>query len=196
LPTVSGGLPRLLPFARMDTVRFEAPWDGGIRWITAGTTLAVVLACAGAAAVGSGIAAPFAGTPGGTVLTVALSLVPIPALLILYAAIGEAPRAFTVGPTAVTIERRAGPVSIPLSSIREVSMLGPGVSMRRMSGSGGLFGWYGLFEGKGIGNVRLYATRDTGRVLLATDAGFPVVVTPGDPESFVTEVRRRLGSPG
>jgi hypothetical protein len=128
---VSGGLPGLLRFAAMAREWFDAPWDTGLKAITAGVL--VVLA-----------AAPVA----------AFVVLLVPVLLVLYfGGHREAPRGFTVGPAEVSIERRGGPV------------------------------------------VRLFATRASGRVILATDNG-PVVVTPGAPESFVAGVRRRLGSPG
>jgi hypothetical protein len=173
---------------------FDAPWDAGLKGITAGVLLVCALAIAGAVAVGVRVASPAAGTAGGIALSVVIGVLPFPAMLILFAAFREAPRGYAVGPGGVTVERRAHVVTIPFVSIREVAMLDPKVFLRRVGGVGGFFGYFGLYQAEGLGRVSLYATRSDARVLLATDSG-SVVVTPAEPERFVAAVRARLGRP-
>jgi hypothetical protein len=50
---------------------------------------------------------------------------------------------------------------------------------------------YGRFASSALGPFRLYAWRQGPYVLLETDAG-RVVLTPDDPERFVSELRSRL----
>jgi hypothetical protein len=181
--------------SRMEGVEhFDAPWDAGLKSITAGVLTVCALAVLGAVAVGVRVASPAAGTAGGIALSVVVGVLPFPALLVLFAAFREAPRGFALGPDGVVVERRSHPVSIPFTSIRDVRMLDPQVFLRRVGGVGGFFGYFGLYQGDGLGSVSLYATRSDARVLLATDSG-PVVITPAEPERFVAELRGRLGRP-
>ena len=87
---------------------FDAPWDAGLKGITAGVLVVCALAIAGTVAVGVRIASPAAGTAGGIALSVVIGVLPFPAMLILFA------------------------------SIRDVAMLDPKVFLRRVGGVGGL----------------------------------------------------------
>lgn len=84
-----------------------------------------------------------------------------------------------------------GPVVIPLRSIREVRELPRQVFFTRVGGSGGFLGFYGEFRNRDLGQVTMYATRSSDRVLLATD-GRSYVVTPDSPAAFVAQVQSRL----
>lgn len=175
--------------------RYAAPWDGGLRLLTAAGVGALVAAMAGAAGVGIRLGEA-SGSAAGRVALLAVFvalLVPM-GLLVLLAAFRRAPHAFTVGEHGVTVERRAGPVILPLASIRDASPLAPGTALRRVAAVHGLFGYVGEYEAAGLGRVRLHATRDAGRVLLRTDGGL-VVLTPDDPDAFVADIRRRIGAP-
>ena len=59
------------------------------------------------------------------------SVVPI---LVVWAARELAPRSFSVGDDGVRFERRAGPVRLPLATVRDVRELGPGVRFTRVGG--------------------------------------------------------------
>lgn len=54
----------------------------------------------------------------------------------------------------------------------------------RLVGSGGAFGWYGLFWRKGTGRYRAYVT-DRGRLIACTGPTGLVVISPDDPEAFL-----------
>lgn len=172
----------------MNRIRFDAPWDWGLKLATG-----LVFAVTGAIAVllawaGMRMSAVHASTIVGLVPVIFL-LLPI---LLLWAAWLEAPRAFTVDDAAIRVERPSGTVAIPLADVREVRELPPRIFFRREGGLGGFFGYSGNFYSTELGRVRLHATRSDGRVLLVTGEG-PVVLTPEAPERFVEEVRARLG---
>lgn len=54
----------------------------------------------------------------------------------------------------------------------------------RLLGSGGMFGWYGLFWRRDLGGFRAYVTNRSLLVAVSTDQGL-VLVSPADPAQFV-----------
>jgi hypothetical protein len=187
-----GGVAKL---SDMEAVRYGAPWDGGLRLLTAFVAAAFAAAVAGAVAVGLRLGEASSSAAGRVALPAIFAALFVPmALLVLFAAFRQAPRAFTVSDAGVAVERRAGALLLPLASIREAALLDPAVSLRRVGAVHGLFGYVGDYDAAGLGRVRLHGTRDTGRVLLRTDSGL-VVLTPSDPGGFVAEVRRRIAPP-
>ncbi len=168
-----------------NVVRFEAPWDGGL-WATTVATIALVVAVTAFVIV----AGARSGNPAVQAVTIVAAL---PGLLAVAGSWWWSPRAFVVSADGVRIERPAGAVEVPMSSIRDVQPLEDGLRFRRVFGVGGLFGHYGTFSEARLGSVRLYATRGGGRVALVTANG-TVVITPDRPERFVSELRGRLQS--
>lgn len=103
-----------------------------------------------------------------------------------------APKGFIVEPGLVTVDRPLMPVKIVLRPGTLAESAGAGLldgSLRTM-GNGGLFGYYGNFWKKGLGNYLLYATRSDRFVLI--DNGKKYFLTPDEPELFIEEVRRSL----
>ncbi len=114
------------------------------------------------------------------------------AAALLWSCWALAPRGFTVEPGLVTVDRPIMPVKIELRPGTVVEPAAPGLlygSLRTM-GNGGLFGYYGGFWKKGVGNYLLYATRSDRFVSI--DNGKKYFLTPDDPELFIEEVRRSL----
>lgn len=119
------------------------------------------------------------------------------AILILSAALlwscwALAPKGYIVEAGLVTVDRPLMPVRIPLRPGTVVEAAGPGLfdgSLRTM-GNGGLFGYYGNFWKKGIGNYLLYATRSDRFVLI--DNGKKYFLTPDEPELFIGEAAGRV----
>lgn len=113
---------------------------------------------------------------------------------VLFAVYGRAPVSARVGDDAVRIERRwAGPVEIPLASIRSAAPLTAEQRrgwVRTAGTATGSFA-YGRFRAPGLGPFELYAWRRGGWVLLETDGG-RVVISADDPQGFADEVRSRL----
>jgi hypothetical protein len=135
------------------------------------------------------------GTPWKPLLAVAFG-VPLLIGVILGVAWGRAPCAVTLEADAIRIDRRwGGPERLPLAHIRGVEPLTPEQARGwwRVDGVGGLGGTsYGRFRSDRLGPFTLHAWRRGPYVLLET-AGGKVVLTPDDPDAFVTGLRARLG---
>jgi hypothetical protein len=61
----------------------------------------------------------------------------------------------------------------------------------RIFGVGGLFGYWGKFSNTKIGTMTWYATRRSNAVLVTTIHNKKIVLTPNEPEKFVTEFNRQ-----
>ena len=57
----------------------------------------------------------------------------------------------------------------------------------RVFGVGGLFGYFGLFRNSRYGTMIWYATRRDQFVVIERSNGRTIVLTPDDPNSFVSE---------
>lgn len=172
----------------MNVVRYRAPVDGSVKFITG----AAVVALGGAAVtlVGDLGQSLYAKYNNPVVLFVPLVFLVTP-VIVLIALGQEAPTGYAIDDDAVRIERRAGAVTIPISTIREVQELPSQAWFIRVGGSGGWLGFYGEFKNRDLGQVTMYATRGTDRVLVATN-GRKYVVTPESPTAFVADLRARL----
>ncbi len=83
---------------------------------------------------------------------------------------------------AIYINRPIGNVIIPLSSVKDIYMVDE-KDMKwtiRMFGSGGLFGYYGLFYNREQGRMTWYATQRRNYVMLITKRGKKIILTPDD----------------
>jgi hypothetical protein len=175
--------------------RYAAPWD---RSLTV-STLAALAGLLVVAVAGSG-GALRAGLRG-TALAVGLACAAV--------AVGGwalAPRGFEIGAGKLRVLRNGWrALEVPLAEIRAVAHADPGVLVGsiRLLGTGGLFGYYGLFRSPGLGTYRLYATRSEG-IVLVRGARRALVLTPEPADAFVTALlaaapdarRERVGGPG
>lgn len=172
----------------MNAVHHPAPRDGDVKFLTGATVFilgsAAVLLVTG---FGQTLHARFHHP---VMWFVPLVFLVTPVLLLL-AVSAEAPSGYTVDDEALRIERRAGAVSIPISSIRDVRALPARVSFSRIGGSGGWLGFYGEFRNPELGQVTMYATRTGGRVLVVT-TGRSYVLTPGSPDAFIADLGSRM----
>jgi hypothetical protein len=57
-------------------------------------------------------------------------------------------------------------------------------------GSGGLFGWFGLFHITEIGEVWIYARRTKDLILIKADKNY--LLAPENPKEFMKNLRARL----
>ena len=57
----------------------------------------------------------------------------------------------------------------------------------RVFGVGGLFGYWGKFSNTKLGSMNWYATRRNNAVLVTTIYNKKIILTPNEPEKFVTE---------
>jgi hypothetical protein len=163
--------------------RYRSPWDGKLKVSTA---LFLLVAAGLTGWVWFQESDPEGPLPAPVLL--------VPALLAAIAALAWAlaPRGFSVEAGRVRVERHLLPVEIPLREVRAAEVLPEGAlrASVRLWGSGGLFGYYGRFWSKRLGRYRLYATRASGLVRLAT-ARDTWVFSPEPPARFVEEVLAR-----
>ncbi len=94
------------------------------------------------------------------------------------------------------IRRLAGSVRIPLESIRETRQATPEdlSGCVRLFGSGGLFGWYGLFRTSKLGKSTWYVTDRSNAVVLVTREK-TVLISPDEVERFLGVVRLSVPQP-
>lgn len=152
-----------------------APLDRPTKLVTA----AVI-----AALVGLGLTIP-ASEVGG--LGVALVwLLPLGLMLLAY---GFAPAGYQVSPDELHVQRKwFGSRRFQIRSAQTTSAFF-GLGGLRLVGSGGVFGWYGLFWRKDTGRYRAYVT-DRSRLVTCDGPDGIVVVSPVDPVAFVAAAHR------
>ncbi len=93
-----------------------------------------------------------------------------------------APQSYTLDTTSLSINRPIGKVIINRSSIKEVRLIGDGElkSTIRTFGNGGLFGYYGKYYNSTIGHMTWYLTQSKNRILIVTNEGKKIVISPDD----------------
>ncbi|AEA47701.1 PH domain-containing protein [Archaeoglobus veneficus] len=115
----------------------------------------------------------------------------LPLIMVFGIAYAFSPKEVLLEDGGVVIKKVVGRVFIPYSSIKDVSYVEE-LSRRtiRLFGSGGLFGWYGIFRVPDIGVVRIYARRTKGLVLIKADRNY--LIAPEDPQIFIEELKSRI----
>jgi len=112
------------------------------------------------------------------------------ALLLIYF-IGFAFRPINYNLTAdkLIIHRLFADVKIDRNQIKSVELLDKekiGWALRTF-GVGGLFGYYGKFANTKLGSMTWYATRKDRTVLVRTVDNKKIILTPNDPDKFVSD---------
>lgn len=111
-------------------------------------------------------------------------------LLVILISWGYRTNSYKIEHNEIVIERPFGNKRIPMKSVTETQKI-DARDLRysiRTFGNGGLFGNYGKFFNKKFGNMTWYATNLNNAVLLKTDAGKKIIVTPDDHEKFLQEI--------
>ncbi len=111
------------------------------------------------------------------------------AVFVTFLAYAWSPRRYAVSEGAIVVRRLVGSVRIPLSGIREARRAIPD-DLRgciRLWGSGGMFGYYGLFRTSHLGNCTWYVTDRRNIVVVRTDAK-TALFSPDDVEGFLTAI--------
>ena len=156
--------------AAAQTVHPTAPLDRSTRW----TSAALVAALAGLAMT---IPVAEAGTAG-RILGIGLPLA------VLGVAYGMSPRGYRVQPGRLQILRRwFGSKTFRIDSVAPTSALFS-LGGIRLAGSGGAFGWYGVFWRKGTGRYRAYVT-DRAQLVVCDGPDGVVVLSPADRQAFL-----------
>ncbi len=118
-----------------------------------------------------------------------LATLPLGALVV-YAYCGLAGLAYHVERNGIVVRWAAHRDVVPVADIVEVAPL----TVRSAQLAGGLgwpgyrFGWARL---EGVGRVRVYVTRTSGRLLLIRTRGEPLLLSPVDVDGFLADYRAR-----
>ena len=111
-----------------------------------------------------------------------------PAVIILGYAFS--PQRYEVVGREIVVNRLIGDVRVPLDALREVRRAGP-EDLRgaiRLWGSGGLFGYYGLFRTSKLGKCRWFVTNRRNLVVVVTDSK-TTLYSPDAVDEFIAAVR-------
>lgn len=103
------------------------------------------------------------------------------------------PRGYRVSADAIIVKRLIGNVRVPIANLRSIR----GVEKDdlrgavRLWGSGGFFGYFGLFRTTKLGRCTWYAT-DRKKLIVAIGASKTTVYSPDDTEGFLNAIRARV----
>ncbi|MEP7353878.1 MAG: PH domain-containing protein [Acidobacteriota bacterium] len=102
------------------------------------------------------------------------------------------PRGYEISGGALRVKRLVGDVVFPLNTLRFVRDANAADfwGCVRLWGSGGLFGYYGLFWSKALGRSRWYVT-DRSKAMILADGDRVILVSPDDREAFVAAIPHR-----
>jgi hypothetical protein len=111
-------------------------------------------------------------------------------VLILVVAYAYSPRGYVLADRSILVKRMAGAVRVPLGEIREArrASLDDFRGCVRLWGSGGLFGYYGLFTTDKLGKCTWYVTNRSKGVVVITGAK-TVLFSPDEPDGFLDTIR-------
>jgi hypothetical protein len=108
-------------------------------------------------------------------------------VLVLLIAAAWSPQGYAVQGQSILVRRKIGTVRIPLADLRDVRRA-DAADLRgcvRLWGSGGLFGYYGLFSTSKLGKSRWYVT-DRSKIVVLIAGGKTILLSP---DEFVDAVR-------
>jgi hypothetical protein len=111
-------------------------------------------------------------------------------LLILAACVAYSPRSYEIQGQTILVQRLAGAARVTLQGVRDARRTTP-EDFRgciRLWGSGGLFGYYGLFRTTKLGKSTWYVTSRNNSVVVIT-AAKTVLFSPDDRDGFLAAIR-------
>ncbi|MCC6589004.1 MAG: hypothetical protein IT168_20065 [Bryobacterales bacterium] len=127
----------------------------------------------------------------GVALLIRQPVVTVISALIIGLAYAYSPRSYRVTNEEIAIRRLVGSVSIPIGAITELRNATP-EDLRgslRLFGSGGMFGYYGLFRTSRLGRAWWYVTDRSRMVVVVTDTGTSLL-SPENPQEFLEVCHR------
>jgi hypothetical protein len=154
---------------------FSAPYDRKAKIITAVVCVSLVL----------GVCAELWLSPG-------LGWIAGLSLLVIAIAFVYSPRGYTVTDRAVVVRRAIGSVRVPLEYVQALRAA-TGDDLKgsvRLWGSGGLFGYYGLFRTGKLGRSTWFV-RDRSRAVVLVTATKTALFGPGDVAEFLAAVHEQ-----
>jgi hypothetical protein len=117
-------------------------------------------------------------------------------LLTVVFSYGLSPRGYTVAERSILVHRMLWNARLPLEGARQARPIS-GDELRgsfRVFGSGGLFGYYGLFHTSKLGGCTWFVTARERLVVVITDAK-SALFSPDDPDGFLAAVRTEASLP-
>jgi len=112
------------------------------------------------------------------------------AVVVILISFAYSPRGYVIADRSILVRRLAGQVRIPLDDVRELrrSTADDLRGCIRLRGSGGLFGYYGLFRSSKLGEFTEYVTNRSNSVVLITGSK-TVLFSPDDVDGFLLAIR-------
>lgn len=110
--------------------------------------------------------------------------------IVLILCYGYSPRGYLVGQGSIRVRRFLKDAEIPLERVLAVRRATP-EDLKwaiRLWGSGGFFGYYGIFRTSKLGKCTWYSTRRTAQVVVITETQ-TALFSPDDIDGFLTAVR-------
>jgi hypothetical protein len=106
------------------------------------------------------------------------------------------PLGYAVSERSVVVRRLIGRVRIPIEGVREIRPATPDDfrGCLRLWGSGGMFGYYGLFRTTKLAKCTWYVTSRAKAVVLITETK-TTLFSPDDVDRFLTAVRTEVPVP-
>ena len=111
-------------------------------------------------------------------------------LLVMLVGCAYSPRGYLLRGRSILVQRLAGAARVALDDVREARRATPDDfrGCIRLWGSGGLFGYFGLFSTAKLGKSTWYVTNRSHSVVLIA-GGKTVLFSPDDPERFLAAVQ-------
>lgn len=163
-------------------VIYTASLDGTAKIITATVVLLSIVLC-------------YAGIRGlrkskGDIMAISLNLFIV--LLAVFITGGTflcSPRNYILGNFDIAVDRPVGRVTIQVKDILEIRPIRESEmeGITRVFGVGGLFGYYGHYYGRNLGDMTWYATNRNNLVIIHTKEGDAIVISPDD-KDFVGRI--------
>lgn len=136
-----------------------------------------------------------------TAITIIIVLLPVAAtrnagialvsLAVIVCAYAFSPRGYAIVDGSIIVKRMIGRPRVSLEDVREVRVAQPDDfhGCVRLLGSGGLFGYYGMFRTQKLGRSTWYVT-DRSKAVVVVAGGKTAVFSPDDADGFVAAVRK------
>jgi hypothetical protein len=111
-------------------------------------------------------------------------------LLLILGSYAYSPRGYVIADRSIVVRRLAGRPRIALDDVRELrqATLDDSSGAIRLWGSGGLFGYYGLFSSVKLGKFTAYVTNRNNKVLVVSGSK-TVLFSPDDVDGFLNAIR-------
>ncbi len=125
----------------------------------------------------------------GIVFIVFISCVSLIVLLVPYL---FTPKGFRFASEGLRIERLLNTITVPYNQISDIQRGKWTWKAVRLGGSGGLYGYLGLYHLFGIGRVWMYITNRHKMILIETKKGKKYALSPENPEDFISQLQKKL----